>query len=124
MLWLPGSSAVPARRVCLCLWARSYAGSTPTLTVGVVRVLYARHGAPAEHHLVLGQRARFVREHVLDLPQVFRDVQRAALQAGVGLLVVQLRVLVDEVHLAHFDDFDGDVQGNGNQNLGDTGQPE
>lgn len=87
-----------------------------------MRIFYARHSAPSENHLILSQRAGFVREDILDLPQVLRDVQSPALQLGVGLLVVQLQVLVDEVHLAHLDDLDGDVERNGDQDLEDSRQ--
>lgn len=93
------------------------------LTVGVVRVLHARHDAAPEDHPVLGEGAGLVGEDVLDLAQVLGDVERPALQLGARLGVMQLHVLVDEVHLAHLDDLDGHVQGDGDQNLEDTRAP-
>ena len=99
---------------------RSRDSPVPGLTVRIVRIFYASHSAPSENHLILCQSASFIREDILDLPQVLRDVQSPALQLGVGLLIVQLQVLVDEVHLAHFNDLDGDVERNGDQDLEDT----
>lgn len=80
-------------------------------------VLHPRHGAAAKHHLVLRQRARLVGEDVLHLAEVLGDVESSALQVGVGLLVVQLDVLMDEVHLADLDDLNRHKQGDGYQHL-------
>lgn len=38
---------------------------------------------------------------------------------GVGLLVIQLHVLMDEVHLADLHDLDGHEEGDGYQHLGE-----
>lgn len=82
-----------------------------------MRVLHARHGAAAEHHLVIRERAGFVGEDVLHLPEVLGDVERTTLKVGVALLIVQLGVLVDEVNLADLHDFDGHEQRDGDQHL-------
>lgn len=80
-------------------------------------VLGAHDGASAKHHLVLCQSPGLVREDVLDLPQVLRDVQGLALDAAVGLLVVQIHVIRDEEDLADLHQLNGDVEGDGNQDL-------
>lgn len=80
-------------------------------------VLHPGHGAAAKHHLVLRQCARLVGEDVLHLAEVLGDVESSALQMGVGLLVVQLDVLMDEVHLADLDDLNRHKQGDGYQHL-------
>ncbi len=74
------------------------------LTIGIMGVFYPCHSAAAKHHLVLSQRACLVREDVLHLAEVLGDVKSSALQVRVCLLVIQLRVLMDEVHLADLDD--------------------
>lgn len=86
-------------------------------TVGVVRVLHPCHCAAAEHHLVLGQRARLVREDVLHLAEVLCNIKSPTLQVGVRLLVVQLHVLVDEVHLADLHNLQRHKQRDGDQHL-------
>lgn len=78
----------------------------PCHTIGIMGVFHPGHGAAAEHHLVFRQRARLVREDVLHLAQILCDVQGSALQVRVRLLVVQIRVLMDEVNLADLDYFD------------------
>lgn len=93
-----------------------------SLTVGVVRVLDARHRAAPEHHLVLCQRARLVREYVLHLAQILGDVEGAALQVRIRLLVVKLHILVNDVYLANLHDLDGDEEGDGDQNLWGEGR--
>lgn len=80
-------------------------------------VLSAHDGAPAEHHLVLRQSASFVREDVLDLPQVLRDVEGLTLDAAVALFIVQVHVISDEENLADLHHLNGDVEGDGNQDL-------
>lgn len=80
-------------------------------------VLSAHDGASAEHHLVLRQSASFVREDVLDLPQVLRDVEGLTLDAAVALFVVQVHVISDEEDLADLHHLNGDVEGDGNQDL-------
>lgn len=80
-------------------------------------VLHPCHSAAAKHHLVLRQRARLVGEDVLHLAEVLGDVESSALQVGVGLLVVQLDVLMDEVHLADLDDLNRHKEGDGYQHL-------
>lgn len=68
-------------------------------------VLHPGHSAASEHHLVFRQRASLVREDVLHLAQILSDIKCSALQVRVCLLVVQIQVLMDEVHLADFDNF-------------------
>lgn len=79
--------------------------------------LHSCHSAAAKHHLVLCQRACLVREDVLHLAEILCDIQSSALQVRVCLLVVQLHVLVDEVHLADLDDLNRHKKGDGNQHL-------
>lgn len=88
-----------------------------SITVLFVWVLCAHDGASAEHHLVLRQSASLVWEDVFDLPQVLRDVQGLALDAAVGLFIVQIHVISDEEDLADLHQLNGDVEGNGNQDL-------
>lgn len=87
------------------------------ITVLLVRVLSAHDGASAKHHLVLRQSASFVREDVFNLPQVLRDVQGLALDTAVGLFVVQIQVISDKEYLADLHQLNGDVEGDGNQDL-------
>lgn len=68
------------------------------------------NSATLELHFVLRESARLVREDILNLTQVFRDVQGPALHRLVRLLVVQLNVLHDEVHLAKLHQLHGHVQ--------------
>ncbi len=87
------------------------------LTIFLVRIFDPVDTAAPEHHLVLGQSSRLIREQVLDLPQILGDVEGPTLDPGVQLLVVQSQVIVDEVDLAKFHDFNGYVQRNGDQHL-------
>lgn len=87
------------------------------LTVSVVRVLDASHGAATEHHLILCERSGLIREDVLHLAEVLGDVQSSTLQVRVRLLVVQIHVLVDEVNLTDLHDLDGDEERDGDQHL-------
>ena len=64
-----------------------------------MRVVHSPYGAAFKLHLVFSQRASLVREDVLNLSQVFRDVEGSALHPFVRLLVVQLQILGDEVDL-------------------------
>lgn len=91
------------------------------LTIGIVGVLHACHCAAAKNHLVLCQRACLVREDVLHLPEIFCDIKSSALQVRVRLLVVQLHVLMDEVHLADLHNLDRHKEGDGYQHLGEDG---
>lgn len=86
-------------------------------TVFLVRILAAHDGAAPEHHLVLSQRPRLVREEVLDLAQVLRDVEGPALNGRIGLFVVQVEVIVQEEDLAELHQLDGHVQGDRDQHL-------
>lgn len=86
-------------------------------TVLLVRVLRAHDGAPAEHHLVLGESAGLVGEDVLDLPQVLGDVERLALDVRVRLLVVEVRIVGDEEDLADLHQLDGQVERDGDHDL-------
>lgn len=87
------------------------------ITILFVWVLCAHDGASAKHHLVLCQSTSLVWEDVFDLPQVLRDVQGLALDAAVGLFIVQIHVISDEEDLADLHQLNGDVEGDGNQDL-------
>lgn len=58
------------------------------LTICIMGVLHPCYGAAAEHHLVLCQRACFIREDVLHLTKILCDVKSSALQVRVCLLVI------------------------------------
>lgn len=88
-----------------------------------MRILAAHDGATPEHHLVLGQRPRLVREDVLDLAQVLRDVEGSTLNGQIGLFIVQVKVVVQEEDLPELHQLNGHVQGNGNQHLQGEGLP-
>lgn len=80
-------------------------------------VLHPCHSAAAKHHLVLRQGACLVREDVLHLAEILCDIKSSALQVRVCLFVVQIHVLMDEVHLADLDDLDRHKKGDGYQHL-------
>lgn len=92
-------------------------------TIGIMGILDASYGAAAEHHLVLGQRAGFIGEDVLHLAQIFGDIQSPTLQMWVCLLIVQVHVLMDKIHLADLHDLDRDEERDGDQNLQGTETP-
>lgn len=98
--------------MCVCL--------LESLTVCIVGVLHPCHGAAAEDHFVLRQRACLIREDVLHLAKVLRDIKSSALQVRVCLLVVKLHVLMDEVHLTDLDYFNRHEQRDGYQHLEGT----
>lgn len=58
----------------------------------------------------------------MDLSQVLCDVQGLALDAGVRLLIVQINVVGDEEDLTNLHQLNGQVQGDGDQNLMGGGQ--
>lgn len=95
--------------MCVCL--------LDCLTIGIMGVLHPSHSAAAKHHLVLRQRACLVREDVLHLAEILSDIKSSALQVRVRLLVIQLHVLMDEVHLADLDNLNRHKQGDGYQHL-------
>lgn len=76
-----------------------------SLTVCIMGVLHPCYGAAAKDHFVLCQRACLIREDVLHLAKILCDIKSSALQVRVRLLVVQLHVLMDEVHLTDLDYF-------------------
>lgn len=82
-------------------------------------VLHPCHSAATKHHLVLCQRACLVREDVLHLAEILSDIKSSALQVRVCLLIVQIHVLMDEVHLADLDDLNRHKKGDGYQHLGE-----
>lgn len=88
-----------------------------SFTIGIMRVLHSSHGATPKHHLVLGQRASFVRKNVLHLAKVLGDVQSSTLQVRVCFLIIKIHVLVYEVHLTDFDNLNGHKQGDWDQHL-------
>lgn len=89
------------------------------LTIGIMGVLHPCHSAAAKHHLVLCQRACLVREDVLHLAEILSDIKSSALQVRVCLLVIQIQVLMDEVHLADLDNLNRHKKGDGYQHLGE-----
>lgn len=80
-------------------------------------VLHSCHSAAPKHHLVLRQRACLVRKDVLHLAEILSDIKSSALQVRVCLLVVQIHVLMDEVHLADLYNLNGHEEGDGYQHL-------
>lgn len=89
------------------------------LTIGIMGVLHPCHSATAKHHLVLCQRACLVREDVLHLAKILCDIKSSALQVRVCLLIIQIHVLMDEVHLADLDNLNRHKKGDGYQHLGE-----
>lgn len=77
----------------------------------------AHDGTTPEHHLVLGQRPRLVREDVLDLAQVLSDVEGSTLNGQMGLFIIQVKVIVQEEDLPELHQLDGHVQGDWDQYL-------
>lgn len=53
----------------------------------------------------------------MDLSQVLCDVQGLALDARVRLLIVQINVVGDEEDLTNLHQFNGQVEGDGDQDL-------
>ena len=82
-------------------------------------VLHSCDSAASEHHLVLRQRACLVRKDVLHLAEILSDIKSSALQVRVCLLVVQIHVLMDEVHLADLYNLNRHEEGDGYQHLGE-----
>ena len=64
-----------------------------------MRIVLPRYRTRLELHLVFCQSACFVGEDVLDLTQILGDVQGPALYPLVSGLVVEIKILVDEVDL-------------------------
>lgn len=87
------------------------------LTIFFMRIFHPIYTAAAEHHLVLCQSSRLIREQILDLTQVLSDVEGPALDPGVQLLVIQGQVVVDEVDLAQLHNLNGHVERDGDQHL-------
>lgn len=80
-------------------------------------VLDAHDGTSAKHHLVFSEGACLVREDVLNLSQVLRDVECFTLHATVCPLIIQVNVISDEEDLADLHQLDGHIQGDRNQHL-------
>lgn len=80
-------------------------------------VLSTHDGASAKHHLVLGEGARLVREYVFNLSQVLCDVERLTLDLTVCFLIIEVYVIGDEEDLTDLDQFNGHIEGDGNQDL-------
>lgn len=87
------------------------------ITILLVWVLGAHDGASAKHHLVLSEGARLIWEDVLDLSQVLCDVQGLTLDAAVRLLIIQVNIVHDEKDLTNLHQLNGNVEGDGNQDL-------
>ena len=60
--------------------------------------------------MVLGECASLVREYILNLAQVFADVESPALEGRVRRGVVHFSVPVDEVDLNELDYLNGDIE--------------
>jgi hypothetical protein len=60
--------------------------------------------------IYLGQSSRLVRENVLNLPQIIRQIPTSGERRLFRLFVVDLRVKVDEDRLTRPHDLDRDVQ--------------
>ena len=86
-------------------------------TVAVVVEVFPKQSAPLEDHLVLSEGPCLVTEHVLDLTQLLRNIQRSTLRAFVMETVVELTVVVDEVNLDQLGDLYRHVEGEGNYHL-------
>ena len=84
---------------------------------GVVTELLACDAASLEHHLVLGQRARLVAEHVLHLPELLGDVERPALDSLLMHLVPHQGVVVDQVNLGNLGQLNRHIEGKGDDDL-------
>lgn len=80
-------------------------------------VLIAHDGTSPKHHLVLSKGASLVGEDVFNLTQVLCDLQGLTLQAAVGLLIIQIDIISDEEDLTNLDQLNGNVEGDGNQDL-------
>ena len=78
-----------------------------------ITVASASDGALVEGHDVLRERARLVREDVLDLSELLVERGGARLGGRLGLLVKHLLVPVDEEGLGQSDDFHAVVQSDG-----------
>ena len=73
----------------------------------------ARDGEALEDHEILGERARLVREEVLDLAEVLVKVGGVGLAGGVRRRVVQLQVPLEELGADEPLQLDGHVHGHG-----------
>lgn len=82
-----------------------------------MRVIHTTDTATLKLHFVLRQSASLVCENILDLTQIFCDVQSPALHGLVRLLVIELDVLGDEVDLSEFDQLHGHIQREGYHRL-------
>ena len=88
-----------------------------THTLEVVGVVSPSDRAATEHHLILCEGTRLVREHVLDLAQVLIDVESTTLERPVTRFIVHLHVPVDEVDLSKLDYLYSHVEGHGDDHL-------
>ena len=89
------------------------------IAVAVVIEVLPLQSTSLEHHLVLCQGPRLVAEHELHLTQLLRDVESSALGALVVDSIVHESIIVYEVDLHQLGDLDGDVQGQGDDDLED-----
>ena len=85
-------------------------GQGITLTCKRVRIVHATDGAATEYHVVLCQRPCLVRKDILNLPQVFANVESTALEWSVRWGVVHVTVPVYEVDLNELDYLYGNVE--------------
>lgn len=87
------------------------------LTCKTVRIVHSSNRTASEVHFVLCESSSLVREDVLDLSEILRDVERPTLEGAVQGGVVHLLVPVDEVDLNNLDNLDGDVERDGYYHL-------
>lgn len=86
-------------------------------TIFLVTIFAAHNGTTPEHHLVFRQGPCFVREDVLDLAQVFGNVEGSTLNGQISFFIIKVKVVMKEVHLPKLYQLNGHVQGDGDQHL-------
>ena len=82
-----------------------------------MRVVLSTHSTTPKHHLIFSESASLVGEDVLDLAQVFIDVQSPAHQGPVIGSMVHAEVPANEVDLDQFDYLHCHIQGHGDDHL-------
>ena len=100
-----------------CSTIYMYTCTLHTHTLEVVGVVSPSGRAATEHHLILCEGTRLVREHILDLAQVLIDVESTTLERPVTRFIVHLHVPVDEVNLSKLDYLYSHVEGHGDDHL-------
>lgn len=72
---------------------------------------------PSKNHLIFSEGSCLIREEILDLPKILGDVQSSALNGRIHFLIVEVYITLNKIDLSQFHDFNGHVEGNGNQDL-------